>query len=72
MTVEEFLGLSYKQLQAKTNIDKSNWSKYFNEHISPSWKTIARAAKSLEMKPHELMEGIDLKRKKCQIIRLSC
>jgi transcriptional regulator with XRE-family HTH domain len=54
MTIDEFLHLSYRQLQAKTNIDKSNWSKYFNEHISPSWKTLKKAANSLNMQPYEL------------------
>ena len=63
MSIEDFLNLSYRKLEAITKIDKSNWSKYFNDHISPNWKTIARAAKALDMEPHTLMEAIAIKRK---------
>ena len=63
MSIEEFLNLSYRNLEAITNIDKSNWSKYFNDRLSPNWNTIARAAKALKMEPHSLMEAIAIKRK---------
>lgn len=64
MNIDEFLNLSYRELQAITNIDKGNWSKYFNERLSPSWNTLCKASKKLGMEPYELMEGISIKRKK--------
>ncbi len=64
MDIEKFANLSYRQLEKITNIDKSNWSKYFNNKLSPRWKTINDAAKSLDMKPSDLMIAIEKRRQK--------
>lgn len=62
MTIEQFINLSYRQLEKLTKVDKSNWSKYFNKKLSPSWKSINEVSKSLNMSPSDLMLAIQIKR----------
>lgn len=64
MNIEQFTNLSYSQLERMTNINKSNWSKYFNDKLSPRWNTVKSAASKLEMQPSDLMIAIEIKREK--------
>ena len=64
MNEEEFLSLSYKQLEDKTGINRGTWSKYFSHESTkdPSWKSIEKICKSLSMDVDTLMCCIKFKR----------
>ena len=62
MNIEQFLNLSYTELQEITRIDRSNWSKYFNAKHSPGWKTINRIADSTGMTPSDVMFAMRMRR----------
>ncbi|MEX0271179.1 hypothetical protein AB3R30_18745 [Leptolyngbyaceae cyanobacterium UHCC 1019] len=62
MTLEEFMGESLGQIAQASGIDRFRWCKYFRGRISPTERTLARAAKNLGMPLPELMQGVQLKK----------
>ena len=64
MNEEEFLSLSYKQLEEKTSINRGTWSKYFSHESpeDPSWKSLEKICDSLSMDVNTLMCCIKFKR----------
>lgn len=62
MNIEQFINLSYGDLQKLTQIDRSNWSKYFNGKHSPGWKTINRIASKTGMTPSDVMFAMRIRR----------
>ena len=64
MKEDEFLRLTYKQLEEKTSINRGTWSKYFSceSPEDPSWKSIEKICSSLSMDVKTLMYCIEFKR----------
>lgn len=63
MTLEDFLEEPLNNISTITNIDKSNWSKFFSGKMI-SEKTLNKASKSLKMTPDQLLKAINIRRKK--------
>jgi len=49
-------GYTLKELEALTNINASNLSRYKNGRQSPNLKTIGRLAKALRCQPDDLID----------------
>lgn len=64
MQEEEFLKLTYKELEQKTSIRKGTWSKYFscNAPETPNWKTLEKISIALNMPEQVVMKAIKRKR----------
>jgi transcriptional regulator with XRE-family HTH domain len=64
MQFSEFQKATYEKLAAETGIAKSRWSLYFNNKVTLSEKTLSYAAAQLDMKPEELLQAINERRKR--------
>jgi transcriptional regulator with XRE-family HTH domain len=62
MNIDDFLKLSYRQLEKITDIDKSNWSKYFNGKLSPNWRTVVNISERIQTSPLEAMRFIETRK----------
>lgn len=61
MSVNEFKKIGLNELAAKTGLDKTRWSKYFNGQLMTE-AVLNEAAQALEMQPHVLLFAINQKR----------
>lgn len=64
MKEEEFLKLTYTELEKKTGTRRGTWSKYFSTDSpeTTSWQSLERIANSLAMSPEQVIKAIKLKR----------
>ena len=68
MKISEFVEVPAVEIAKLSGVRESTLSKYFNSHRDPSYKSIDDMAKSLSMKPEEVLIGIRLRREKKRFI----
>jgi hypothetical protein len=61
MPIKEFKEISLDDLAAKTGLDKTRWSKYFNGQLMTE-AVLNQSAQALGMQPHILLFAINQKR----------
>ena len=61
MPIKEFKEISLNDLAARTGLDKTRWSKYFNGQLMTE-AVLNQSAEALGMQPHILLFAINQKR----------
>ena len=61
MPIKEFKEISLDDLAARTGLDKTRWSKYFNGQLMTE-AVLNQSAEALGMQPHILLFAINQKR----------
>jgi transcriptional regulator with XRE-family HTH domain len=67
-----FLKASLQELESKTGICKSRWSRYFTETRSPSGKTLEKISQSLVVPQHIIQKWIMMRRENKKEVRSTC
>jgi transcriptional regulator with XRE-family HTH domain len=60
--IKDFVNMTQRELGDITQIAPERWSRYFNERSAIAEGTLNKAAKALDLEPHELLMFINLRR----------
>jgi transcriptional regulator with XRE-family HTH domain len=66
------LKASLEELEAKSGISKSSWSRYFNERFDPGGETLEKIAQSLVVPQHTIQKWIMMRRENKKEVRSTC
>lgn len=64
MKIDDFLKLSYEDLERLTGVHRTAWSHYFNKKRGISERTLAKVCKGLDMGVGDFWVALEAKRRK--------